>query len=279
MQLAAHPLEYTRQCLLRAGLMYWVCHGHDRLIILHSADPATSEGQEYVVSTAPVPHGGSQNSPVTLDTSPEDGRDTWTPLVTRPRPEVTSIHPMVIEDFVCYKSHLVLCCREGGLPVLRSVAWSEFGISQTGSRAPKTPEGNASQTSRDVQVQTELERPADDIMPQTQEHMQPVRAIPQDRVPELPLPAWAMHVVSGANLSFDAEVHVCHASSPAHPEQELHFHLPTAELFPPKPLSAHAMEAVKSVSARRLHVCASRCASVSSFIFQHRLVASPGLSL
>ena len=83
---------------------------------------------------------------------------------------------------------------------------------------------------------------------------QPLKALRQDEVSELPLPAWAMHVASGANLSFDAEVHVCHASSPAHPEQELRFHLPTAELLPPKPLPQEAADAAKGLQARRLHV-------------------------
>jgi hypothetical protein len=41
----------------------------------------------------------------------------------------------------------------------------------------------------------------------------------------LPLPEWALHVEAGANLSFDAATHVCHASSPARPEARLEFDL------------------------------------------------------
>jgi hypothetical protein len=242
--------------------MYWVCHAHDRLIILHSDTSSECEGGEYVLSTAPVPLGGSPATPAASDVPPEDARETWTPLVTRPKPEITSIHPMVIEDFVAYSSHLVLCCREGGLPVLRSVAWSEFGIAPTAPCPPDTPVDTAQQTSHGDTTQDAPESLADDVTQQQQAREQPVRAIPQDCVPELPLPAWAMHVVSGANLSFDAQVHVCHASSPAHPEQELTFHLPTAELLPPKPLPAQAMEAVRGMKARRLHVRAPFWVSV-----------------
>ena len=111
-----------------AGLLYWVCHAHDRLIILHS-DPSTPEGQEYVISTAPAPSGNSQQPTATLEESPKDGWEMWTPLVQRPKQALAHIHPMAIEDFVAYRSHLVLSCREGGLPVLRAVPWSEFGIS------------------------------------------------------------------------------------------------------------------------------------------------------
>lgn len=203
-------------------------------------------------STAPVPRGSSQKASALPDAAPQDGRDQWTPLVTRPKPELASIHPMAMEDFVAYKTHLVLCCREGGLPVLRAVPWSEFGISLSGSGSP--PETSEKMPEQSSTTDAECEGPAVTGKAGKQNERPPLRALRQDEVPELPVPAWAMHVVSGANLSFDADVHVCHASSPAHPEQELSFHLPTGELLPPKPLPIEAAEAAKGVNARRLHV-------------------------
>ncbi|NJR41580.1 MAG: hypothetical protein HC767_01850 [Akkermansiaceae bacterium] len=160
---------------------------------------------------------------------------------------------MAIEDLVAYSTHLVLCCREGGLPVLRTVAWAEFGIAPSASKLAGAPVDTADQVI-DKEADESQQGSADEGNVETQKQTLPLRPLRQDQVPELPLPAWAMHVVSGANLSFDAEVHVCHASSPAHPEQELRFHLATAELLPPKPVSTEAMEAVQGVKARRLHV-------------------------
>lgn len=244
--------------ILRAGLMYWVCHAHDRLIILHSADPESDAGQEYVISTAPVPRGGSECPSASSEASEDDGK-AWVPLVTRPRPELASIYPMAIEDFVAYSSHLVLSCREGGLPVLRAVPWSEFGIPPSTPVTNMTPEDSVSDT---TETEAEPQEAFEDDKERAEKAWRSVRSIPQDAVPELPTPAWAMHVVSGANLSFDAEVHVCHASSPSHPEQELRFHLPTGELLPPKPLSMEVMERVKGVKSRRLHVC-----SISSLLW------------
>ena len=48
----------------------------------------------------------------------------------------------------------------------------------------------------------------------------------------LDLPDWALHVAAGANLAFDVQVHICHASSPAHAEQELHLCLNTGKQLP-----------------------------------------------
>ena len=74
---------------------------------------------------------------------------------------------------------------------------------------------------------------------------------------KMQLPSWAMHVVAGANLRFDAEVHVVHASSPAHAEEEVHLSLSTGRRVGDAAAIAAPLEAplsLQGLDVRRVQV-------------------------
>jgi hypothetical protein len=91
--------------------MYWVAHAHNHLIIMCNG----GDGDEYHVWTCPLvtesPSMDLMNPLATPQLSALAGRDMWTPLV--------HCDVGVIEDLRVYKRHLVLSCREKGLPKLR----------------------------------------------------------------------------------------------------------------------------------------------------------------
>eukprot|EP00892_Ulva_mutabilis_P003538 jgi/Ulvmu1/1556/UM110_0019.1 len=259
------------------GLLYWVCHAHGHLVIMHSGAPP-QDAPDDAETAIPAADAVAAASPeyrisVTLPPAPPapgeppSARSTWRPLVTRRNAPADLLSwvggggasgssrgggtagnaagPVIaLEDMVLFKDHLVLCCRRDGVPALLTAPWSFFGIGDTGPRA-KGRSGNASgegngggESAGGAAAAT-----AAAVTPQAVEDL-----------PELPLPEWALQVAPGANLQFDGDTYVCHAASPAHPEQELRFHLPTLRLLPVPPLAPELLEAVEGINTKRIHV-------------------------
>ena len=235
-----------------AGLLYWVCHAHGRLIIMHSAPPPddVADGDASADAPAAAAKSPEYHVSVTLPPAapapgePPGARNAWHPLVTRrdapagpgngsgaSRGGAHRGAPVIaLEDMVLFRDHLVLCCRRDGVPALLTAPWRLFGIGPPSS---------------DAAVDTGAGAPTAQFV---------------EDLPELPLPEWALQVAAGANLDFEGDTYVCHAAAPAHPEQELRFHLPSRRLLPLPPLSAEALEAVEGIRTERLHVRSVCCA-------------------
>lgn len=90
--------------------MYWVAHAHEQLLIMSNG----GRGDEYHISRCPLSHLGISAADCTL------GSDAWT----------TVVHSDVgcLEDLMVYAGHLVLSCRERGLPVLRVAPLRDLGV-------------------------------------------------------------------------------------------------------------------------------------------------------
>lgn len=226
---------------MHAGLLYWVCHAHGRLVIMHSNPPADHDNDAAASpasAAAAVPESPEYCISVALPPAPPaagevPGASTaWLPLITRRPPRAAGANPtnanavIAVEDMVLFRDHLVLCCRRDGVPTLLTATWGFLGIERNGGG------------------------PADAAAPKPQA---------LEDLPQLPLPDWALQVAPGANLQFDAGTFVCHASSPAHPERELVFDLQTRQLRPVAPLSAAALEAVEGIHTERHHVRPQPC--------------------
>jgi hypothetical protein len=162
---SAHSVLPERQqrqlATARAGLMYWVAHAHGQLIVMHN----DGTGDEYHVATLPAPtHPGAARAAARPDVPDSGGLlaaakaaahaatkpETWRPLVDtdaaenaaaqvadakkEERKARTTWRPLIecdigiLEDVRVYKRHVVLSCREKGVPVLRAMRLSELPL-------------------------------------------------------------------------------------------------------------------------------------------------------
>lgn len=87
-----------------------MAHAHEQLLIMSNG----GRGDEYHISRCPLSHLGISAADCTL------GSDAWT----------TVVHSDVgcLEDLMVYAGHLVLSCRERGLPVLRVAPLRDLGV-------------------------------------------------------------------------------------------------------------------------------------------------------